>query len=50
MRANAPVDWTDGSSEDDLRRVLHERHPWCGPDVFPRVWTWLSWLGWHEGD
>jgi hypothetical protein len=49
MESSAPVDWTSPTVRAGVLTLLAERYPWCDGDVLQRVWTWLSWLGWHDG-
>jgi hypothetical protein len=49
MQATAPVDWTSPTTRAGVLTLLAERYPWCDEDVLSRVWSWLSWLGWHDG-
>jgi hypothetical protein len=49
MEATAPVDWTSPTTRAGVLTLLAEQFPWCDEDVLHRVWSWLSWLGWHDG-
>jgi len=49
MEEGSPVDWESAELRSDLHRQLARQHPWCDEEVFERLWTWLRWLGWHDG-
>jgi hypothetical protein len=49
LEASAPIDWTSAAPRAELATILAEQDPWCDDAVFARIWTYIEWLGWHEG-
>lgn len=49
MVESAPVDWRSVEAKEDLRNRATRGFTWCDDAVFARLWTWISWLGWHDG-
>ncbi|MEO6989318.1 MAG: hypothetical protein ABI239_11805 [Aquihabitans sp.] len=49
LEDSTPVDWTAPKIRLDFRCRVCDQVSWCDDLVFARIWTYVSWLGWHEG-
>jgi hypothetical protein len=47
MVKSAPVEWGSVEAKEDLRDRATRSFNWCDDAVFARLWTYISWLGWH---